>query len=238
MTMDIGGAAAAGLHPILLDPYDDHPRRRLRADSSVEGTAVTVRSIRSANVGRSGGPHRLGRVLHPLERLASAGHATHGEADFIASLGPPACSTPVVGWGGWRSSWPAGPGVVGVDLDGDLLAFRAAGAALRWVHTDLATMQLDRRFDVVAMPGNVMIFCDRNVRRSIVERAAAHLESGGHLVAGFTIEPGPDALTLAEYDLYCAAANLQLVQRLATWDVRTYAGGDYAVSVHRQSVTF
>ena len=25
VTMDIGGAAAAGLHPILLDPFDDHP---------------------------------------------------------------------------------------------------------------------------------------------------------------------------------------------------------------------
>jgi FMN phosphatase YigB (HAD superfamily) len=25
VTMDIGGGRAAGLHPILLDPYDDHP---------------------------------------------------------------------------------------------------------------------------------------------------------------------------------------------------------------------
>jgi len=25
VTMDVGGASAAGLHPILLDPYDDHP---------------------------------------------------------------------------------------------------------------------------------------------------------------------------------------------------------------------
>ena len=25
VTMDIGGATAAGLHPILLDPFDDHP---------------------------------------------------------------------------------------------------------------------------------------------------------------------------------------------------------------------
>jgi putative hydrolase of the HAD superfamily len=25
ITMDVGGATAAGLHPILLDPYDDHP---------------------------------------------------------------------------------------------------------------------------------------------------------------------------------------------------------------------
>jgi len=25
ITMDVGGASAAGLHPVLLDPYDDHP---------------------------------------------------------------------------------------------------------------------------------------------------------------------------------------------------------------------
>jgi putative hydrolase of the HAD superfamily len=25
VTMDVGGARAAGLHPILLDPFDDHP---------------------------------------------------------------------------------------------------------------------------------------------------------------------------------------------------------------------
>src|SRR5690606_8677206 len=25
VTMDVGGARAAGLHPLLLDPYDDHP---------------------------------------------------------------------------------------------------------------------------------------------------------------------------------------------------------------------
>jgi putative hydrolase of the HAD superfamily len=34
VTMDIGGARAAGLHPILLDPHDDHPEadfRRIRS---------------------------------------------------------------------------------------------------------------------------------------------------------------------------------------------------------------
>ena len=25
VTMDVGGATAAGLHPILIDPFDDHP---------------------------------------------------------------------------------------------------------------------------------------------------------------------------------------------------------------------
>ena len=36
VTMDIGGARAAGLHPILLDPYDDH------ADADFE----RIRSLR------------------------------------------------------------------------------------------------------------------------------------------------------------------------------------------------
>ena len=35
VTMDIGGANAAGLHPILLDPYDDHPGAGFRRIGSL-----------------------------------------------------------------------------------------------------------------------------------------------------------------------------------------------------------
>ena len=35
VTMDVGGASAAGLHPILVDPYDDHP----------EATFERIRSV-------------------------------------------------------------------------------------------------------------------------------------------------------------------------------------------------
>ena len=35
VTMDIGGATAAGLHPILLDPYDDHPDAPFETISSL-----------------------------------------------------------------------------------------------------------------------------------------------------------------------------------------------------------
>ena len=62
---------------------------------------------------------------------------------------------------------------------------------------------------------------------------AAHLEPGGLLVAGFSLERRDDALTLPEYDACCAAAGLELVERFATWDRDPYAGGDYALSVHR-----
>jgi SAM-dependent methyltransferase len=167
-------------------------------------------------------------------RIEADGQAAHGEADFIESLRPRSVLDAGCGMGRAAIELARrGIDVVGVDLDDDLLAYaRRAAAQLTWRHADLATMQLGRRFDVVAMPGNVMIFCDRRVRQQIVTVAAAHLELGGALVAGFTIEHGADALTLSEYDLHCAAAGLTLVRRLATWDGEAYADGDYAVSVH------
>lgn len=167
-------------------------------------------------------------------RIQADGQAVHGEADFIESLHPRSVLDAGCGMGRVAIELSSrGIDVVGVDLDDELLAYaRSAAPQLAWQHADLATMQLGRRFDVVAMPGNVMIFCDRRVRQQIVTTAAAHLEPGGSVVAGFTIEPGPDALTPAEYDRHCAAAGLTLVRRVATWDGEAYADGDYAVSVH------
>jgi len=43
-----------------------------------------------------------------------------------------------------------------------------------------------------------------------------------------------DAITLDEYDEACAAAGLEFVDRFATWEGQPFAGGDYAVSVHRR----
>ena len=63
----------------------------------------------------------------------------------------------------------------------------------------------------------------------------ARVIARGLLVAGFSLQRGPEALTLAEYDACCTAAGLSLVERYATWDRDTYTGGDYAVSVHRSS---
>ena len=35
VTMDVGGATAAGLHPVLLDPYDDHPNAEFERITSL-----------------------------------------------------------------------------------------------------------------------------------------------------------------------------------------------------------
>ena len=104
-----------------------------------------------------------------------------------------------------------------------------------WVRAALATMRLDRGFDVVAMPGNVMLFCRAEVRAAIVANLAAHLEPGGRLIAGFGLEPGPDAITLQEYDQACANAGLVLDDRFATWERAPYTAGPYAVTVSRRT---
>ena len=92
-------------------------------------------------------------------------------------------------------------------------------------------MDLGRRFDVVVMAGNVMIFLEPGTEAAVVANLARHLEPGGALVAGFSLEPG--RLDLATYDAHAASAGLELAERWATWDRQPFAGGDYAVSVHR-----
>ncbi len=54
------------------------------------------------------------------------------------------------------------------------------------------------------------------------------------MVAGFQVGR---QLTLERYDELSASVGLDLVHRWATWDRAPYAGGDYAVSVHRRVST-
>jgi chemotaxis methyl-accepting protein methylase len=123
--------------------------------------------------------------------------------------------------------------VAGVDLDDDLLQYaRRSQPSIRWLHDDLATMHLKRCFDVVAMPGNVMIFCRVDDRAAIIRNAVGHLEPVGLLVVGFQLEAGSDALTLDHYDDLCRGAGLELIERWSTWDREPYRNDAYAVSVH------
>jgi len=168
-------------------------------------------------------------------RMAAAGQGVHGEADLIASLGP----GPVLdaGCGTGRVAIELarrGVDVVGVDPDSDMVAVARAKAPQRtWLVADLATMQLDRRFPIVAMAGNVVIFARPSDHRLIVHTLASHLEPGGLMVAGFTLEP--NGLGLAGYDDLCRSCGLDLEERWSTWDRQPFAGGGYHVSVHRRT---
>jgi SAM-dependent methyltransferase len=170
-------------------------------------------------------------------RLEATGQSPHGEADFIESLQPRSVLDAGCGMGRVAIELARrGIDVVGVDLDDDLLAYaRRSQPSIQWLLDDLATMDLGRSFDVVAMPGNVMIFCRTDDRAAIIRNAASHLEPDGLLVAGFQLSHGAEALSVEEYDQLCRAAGLERVERWATWDREPYRGGSYVVSVHRRA---
>jgi 2-polyprenyl-3-methyl-5-hydroxy-6-metoxy-1,4-benzoquinol methylase len=171
-------------------------------------------------------------------RLEATGKSPHGEADFIESLHPRSVLDAGCGMGRVAIELARrGIDTVGVDLDDDLLDYaRRSQTSIEWVLDDLATMDLGRSFDVVAMPGNVMIFCRADDRAAIIHNVAAHLEPEGLLVAGFQLDGGEEPLSLDEYDGLCRAASLELVERWSTWDREPYRSGTYAVSVHRRPI--
>ena len=174
------------------------------------------------------------------ERLAASGVGVHGEADLIESLlsetGGSAVLDAGCGTGRVAIELAArGFAVVGLDADPAMLAAaRSKAPDLRWVEADLVDTgdHLGEAFDLVALPGNVMIFLDRGTEPDVVGQLAARLRPGGLLVAGFQLQTG--RLTLDRYDEITVAAGLQLVDRWATWDREPFHGGDYAVSVHRR----
>ena len=165
-------------------------------------------------------------------RMAAAGQNPHGEADLVCRYAPASVLDGGCGTGRVAVELARrGIDVVGVDVDETMLAAaRQKEPALAWVAADLATLALGRTFDLVALPGNVMIFVEPADRGRVLHRVAAHLEPGGRLVAGFQLGRG---LELAEYDELAAGAGLALDERFATWDGSPFADGDYAVSVHR-----
>ena len=171
------------------------------------------------------------------QRLEAQGAATHGEADLVASYGPRTVLDAGCGMGRVAIELARrGLDVEGADLDDDLLRVaRRLAPTLPWHHADLATMSLDRRFDVVVMAGNVLLFCRPEVRSDIVANLARHVEPAGRLIAGFSLERRSDALTLEAYEAAAQQCGLQLEDRWSTWERSPFSDGDrYGVTVFRR----
>ena len=183
--------------------------------------------------GRSSGVQRGADYDERWERMAAAGLSIHGEADFISRFEPETVLDAGCGTGRVAIELARrGIDVVGVDLDPPMLdEARAKAPHLEWVRADLSTLALGRTFDVVAMPGNVMIFLHPGSEATVVARMADHLAAEGVLIAGFQLGR---RYGLERYDADCAAAGLTLVERYATWEGDPWVeAGEYAVSVHR-----
>jgi len=169
------------------------------------------------------------------QALAAMGESVHGEADLVCRYAPASVLDGGCGTGRVAIELARrGIDVVGVDLDDRMLdAARAKAPDLPWHHADLATIDLDRRFDAVVLAGNVMIFVAPGWEAAVVANLAEHLAPRGVLLAGFQIQAGRYAID--DYDEHCRNAGLVLEARWSTWEGAPFTGGAYAVSVHRRA---
>lgn len=167
------------------------------------------------------------------EEMAAQGLGVHGEADFIEGIGPRSVLDAGCGTGRVAVELARrGVEVAGVDVDVAMLEVaRAKNPLLPWVQGDLALVELGRTFDAIVLAGNVMIFLAPGTESRVVANLAGHLEPGGVLIAGFSLEA--DRLDLETYDAHAAATGLMLIERWATWARQSFDGGNYAVSVHQ-----
>jgi SAM-dependent methyltransferase len=189
----------------------------------------------------SGGRHYAERFA----ALAAAGHDVHGEAALCASLVPPGSRILDAGCGTGRVAIrlaDLGYHCVGVDSDVSMLdEARAASSKVRWLLLDLAEVEESEEiagdFELIVAAGNVMPLVAPNSEARVLAGLASRLRPGGLLVAGFGLDTSHLPLDeapfgLAEYDGWCRAAGLDLMDRFATWDAKPYDDGPYAVSLH------
>ena len=184
------------------------------------------------------------------DNQAASGADVHGEADLIHALAqdlelPGPLSILDAGCGMGRVGIELsnrGHHVTGVDLDPDLLArARRRGPTITWTLADLATLDLNDTFDIIAMAGNVLPFVKDGDRAEVVGRLEHHLSSGGLLIAGFTIDTealatrGSEPPTAEDYLTWCANSNLTKLEAWSSWDRAPHAADDgYRVFVHQK----
>lgn len=178
--------------------------------------------------------------------LAAAGHDMHGEATLCATLVPPRSRVLDAGCGTGRVAIrlaELGYDCVGVDNDASMLDIaRRASTDVEWHQLDLVDVNtLHREFDLVVAAGNVIPLLAEGTESFVVARLAGLLAPSGLLVAGFGLDvahlPIDEApFGLAEYDAWCSAAGLELLERFATWSADPFVddGGGYAVSLHQR----
>jgi len=186
----------------------------------------------------------------PYTARAAAGQDIHGEANLVTHLlqenFPSAlASEPAdihildAGCGTGRTGIELarrGHQVMGIDLDEVMLQqARAKAPEIPWQLADLATVQLEPRFDCIVMAGNVMIYLTPGSEATVLANMRAHLRPGGLLIAGFESHPPSwSTLTPTRYAELASAAGLTLLHQWAGWDREPWhEQSGYALFVHK-----
>jgi SAM-dependent methyltransferase len=194
-----------------------------------------------AETGGTRGPEYAARFAE----LAQAGEDVHGEARLVDRLvrevtggGPGRVLDAGCGTGRVAVELARrGHTVTGVDVDASMLdQARDAGAGrdVTWHLGDLLDVPelVGGDFDVVAAPGNVMVYLTPGTEADVVRTLVQALRPGGLLVAGFVTDRH---VSPQDHEGWCRAAGAEPVEGWATWGQEPLLDDAlYAVLVHRR----
>jgi SAM-dependent methyltransferase len=167
-----------------------------------------------------------------------------GEARFVDALVPRRAAVLDAGCGTGRVAAAlvaAGHRAVGVDKDAGLLAIaRERYPGVPYLESDLLALDpgalraagVEESFDLVVMPGNVLVYVAPGTERAVLDRLASLTRPGGRIVTGFATDR---EYRVADLDADAAALGLTVEYRFATWQLDPFAAGsDWAVTILRR----
>lgn len=163
--------------------------------------------------------------------LVTSGADLDGEARMLDAMLPRAATVLDAGCGTGRITDALrrrGHHTVGVDRDTGLIA-----AAAEWypestyLVCDLLSLTPDLlrragrpdRFDLVALPGNVLVFAAPGTERALLNVLVGLLAPRGRLVAGFATDR---EYSVSAFDDDVAALGLSVEHRFSTWDLEPW----------------
>lgn len=221
---------------------EDHGRLEpMTADHALSNAAPTVAPQTRWEAEFTGANWR--GYLKRFQKMIEDGTDLGGEARFIDMMADRNSAVLDAGCGTGRVAAivaASGHQVVGVDKDsGQIEAGRALFPSVKLIAQDLLSLSAQdladngapAEFDIIALPGNVMVFLAPGTERAVLANLLQLLKPGGRLVAGFATDR---PFTVAQMDAAANAVGLQPIGRFGTWQLNPFtAESDWAVCVYR-----